>query len=532
MGRGIFGFLGNTTPILMIALFGGGTYLAWVNRFPPFDEGGLVDKLLNYLPKHTGKGATPASEDGGDGSVADDLGGGGGGSGNATDPSQGDFIAPGAGPTVPPIGFGPGPTGGPMGMQFPSSNMQSGIMQTSRASDPTSGEFNVYQNYAKGLQMLYGQGNTANLGPGGGGLPNVVGDPNLGTTPVPQSLFQQQGYPPNGQGGYPYPQQMQQQPFGHPSMPPGTPFLPNPSQYPGPVQPGPYPAVPPVMSPPPPWAFGLPPQLIPGPDIFVVIPGRKGIPFIRGIPDLLSLDVGGIHIGLDGIRIGDLIRIGGGWHNIFPHGVDPYDQTKFKKDISNFVNKMLRKIKGKNSKDRLNIFKQIVTSSGGGSGGINIGGSGGINIGGSGAGGINIGGSGGGLGGLFGGSAGAGVGGLPGNIFGGSGGSSSSSGGLGGLLGGLQGGAGAGGLLGGMGGMGAGNMNMIPGVGSMGNIPNIPGMSNMFPGGLFQSNAGFVLPNKAAYMQYNGRNSLQPLLKRKNSAGRDDSFFFKIGNNR
>lgn len=502
MGRGIFGFLGNTTPILMLALFGGGTYLAWVNRFPPFDEGGLVDKLLDYLPKHTGKGATPASEK--DGTVEEDLGGsdpdtGGGGRGNATDPSQGDFIAPGAGPTVPPIGFGPGPRGGPMGMQFPGSNMQSGIMQTSRASDPTSGEFNVYQNYAKGLEMLYGQGNRANLGPGGGGLPGVVGDPNLGTTPVPQSLFQQPGYPPNGQGGYPYPQQMQQQPFGHPSMPPGTPFLPNPSQYPGPVQPGPYPAVPPVMSPPPPWAMGLPPQLIPGPDIFVIVPGKRGIPFIRSVPDLLGINVGGIHVGLDGIRIGDLIRIGGGWHNIFPHGIDPYDQGRFKNDISSFINKMLRKIKGKNSKDRLKIFKSIISTGGGGASmhfpGLDI------QTGPSTGSQINIGGGGSGVG-------------------------------MDGLLGGMFGGGGASGLLGGIGGMGAGNMNMIPGVGSMGNIPNIPGMSNMFPGGLFQSNAGFVLPNKAAYMQYNGRNSLQPLLKRKRSTGRDDSFFFKIGNSR
>jgi hypothetical protein len=344
--------------------------------------------------------------------------------------------------------------------------------------------------------MLYGQGNRANLGPGGGNLPNVVGDPNLGTTPVPQSLFQQPGYPPNGQGGYPYPQQ-----FGHPSMPPGTPFLPNPTQYPGPVQPGPYPATPPSMPPPPPWAVGLPVQLIPGPDIFVMVPGRRGIPFVRGIPDLLSINVGGIHVGLDGIRIGDLIRIGRGWKNIFPHGIDPYDQGKFKNDIERFVNKMLRKIRGKTSKDRLKIFKQIAIASGNNSA-------------------ISI----------------PGLGGLLGSVSG----NNSALSGPGGMI------SVSGNNVATMpssssniptfesmfpNGVGVNNMNMGS-MGSLGNIPNIPGMGgNMFPGGLFQSNAGFVLPNKAAYLQYNGRNSIAPVLKRKNAA-KDDSFFFKIGNNR
>ena len=520
MGRGFFGLGGGggMSTVLLIGIFGAGAYLTWVNRFPPFDKGGLVDQLMQYLPSHKGKGSTPASQR--DASVSDDL------TDDSTNDSSspsggggGDYIAPGAGPTIPPVGFGPGPTGGPMGMQFPGSNMQSGIMQTSRASDPTSGEFNVYQNYAKGLEMLYGQGNRANLGPDqGSGIPGVVGDPNLGTTPVPGSLFQSPqgqippGYPPNGQGGYPYPNQV----YGNPSVPPGQPFLPNPTQYPGPVQPGPYPSHPPVMPPPPPYAMpfmGIP---MPPADIFINIPGRPhhGLPFFRSPSELISIDLGNIYVGFDGIRIGDLIRIGGGnWHSMFPHGIDMYDQSSFTRDVKNFVNKLLKKIKGKSSKQRQSILKQIIIQSGGGGGGglINIGGS-------DGGTGINIPGLGG-LGGLLGNGVNISQGGGTG------GGTSINIPGLGSIS---RGGGPGGGIS-------------VNGFGNLFNGSTLNGTS-MIPasvqqqlqglgmGNIFQSNAGFVLPNKAGYLQRKDTSSLQPFIKRRRSS--DDTYLFRLGNHR
>lgn len=358
------GFAWQTQVVIALMALGGG-YLLWVNKLPPFNKGGAFENFTNLFPnpKDFADGSGPIGSEGD--AIEQDLPQGGPSpGGSAKGPSLN-------GPPVPPF-------------------------QSSYQSDPSVTDFSVYQNYAMGLAQQYGQGNQPNLG--GGNQPLVVGDPNLGTTPVPGSLFGMNG----SQGS---------------SQPPPFPFLPNPTQYPGPLLNSPFPnqfgpamgpmggpPMPPMMGGPPPMMGPLPPLIFPRPGMPpLIIPQkphkgktrRRGIPVIKNIDDIFSIDLGNIHIGMDGIRIGDLINMGVNMDDIFPNGIDIFDKNKIDMDISSYIDKILKKSKASTPSG----------TSGGGS--SSTGGAGG-------------------LGNIFGGTA--NTGGL-GNIFGGSG-------GLGGLFGG------------------------------------------------------------------------------------------------
>lgn len=403
------GFSWQLQVLLGLMVVGGG-YLLWANKLPPFNRGGAFEGFTNLFPnpKDFADGKGPLGSEGSGPSLEQDM-----------IPGQ-------PTPPVPPF-------------------------QSNSASDPSVPDWSVYQNYAMGLAQQYGQGNQPNLG--AGNQPTVIGDPNLGTTPVPGQLF--------GMGGS----------MGA-SQPPPFPFLPNPAQYPGPLLNGPVPqqgmggfppfGMPPMGGPPPmygpgmPFPFPMPPPQFRMPRIITTNPKKKrGMPVIRNLDDIFSIDVGNIHIGMDGIRIGDLINMGIDMDEIFPNGIDIFDKGKIEGDISSFVDKILKKTK----------------PSSGNTGSGNP------------------------LGGLFGGSS-------LGGLFGGSGSSGGSTG-----IGGLFGGGGLGNLFGSGGGSSSSSKNNF-------NVNGIPSASNIngyVQNLLKQSGVGF-----AAFNSTKGTNSMPSYMKRRN----------------
>lgn len=405
--------------VLLGLMFVGGGYLLWVNKLPPFNKGGAFENVTNLFPN-------PADFKDGNGPIGSE----------GTPSLEQDMI-----PNKPPGGIPIPP------------------FTSNSASDPSVPDWSVYQNYAMGLRDQFGQGNQPNLGMGGGSQPLVIGDPNLGTTPVPGSLF---GIP-GSQGS---------------SQPPPYPFMPNPTQYPGPLLNSPFPngMMGGPMGPPP--MGGFPPMMPPmmgGPPRFPPFPNfpintkkpkkRKGIPVIRNIDDIFGIDVGDIHIGMDGIRIGDFINMGIDIGDIFPNGIDIYDKGKIESDISGFVDRIMKKVKPSSSSG---------SSSSGSLGGL-FGGT------------SNTGGSG--LGGLFGG----------GGLFGDGG----SSGGLGGMFGNM------GGLFGGSssGGSSNNNNNNSNFMGSNG-LPSASNINGYVQNLLRQSGVGF-----AAFNSTKGSNSMPSVYK-------------------
>lgn len=291
----------NQVTISLLVL--GGGYLAFVNKWPPFNKGGLADQLRGLLPK------SDSSNDNSNDNTTDDN------SGDIT-PSDSKLPMP-----TTPIPSPPGAKN--MGPMLPMSPFQGGHT----AQDET-----VYENYVKGLNFLYGQGNTANVN-NNPNIPFVGGDANLGTTPVPSGLVNPVGSgaapPPGGpymgnQMGSPYGyppmmQQPQQGGFPGPATMPTQPFLPNPRQFPGPVQPAPYPVYP--SSP---------------------YPQGPNIP-IPPLPPFYA-DLGSIDPGFRGMSIADIIRIGVPMVEIFPHGINKHDLRKINKDIRKYIHKLLHRI--------------------------------------------------------------------------------------------------------------------------------------------------------------------------------------------
>jgi hypothetical protein len=512
--------------ILIVAGVLGGGYLAFVNKFPPFDKGGIFDQLMKLFPKKKKHHISSEDDDSGDS----------GGSPMPLD-IQGTPIAPQymnqlnpprdqrLFPPVPQAGqiySGPQGSSLPGGGKLPPNGMiQQGIMSTSRAGDPTSGEMNVYDNYIKALQYQYGPGNQANLGPVSS-TPAVAGDPNLGTTPTPASFFQAPQIPgmppgmgpmgPMGPGGMTSAQMGgMTSPFGNPAMPPGAPFLPNPMQYPGPVQSGPYPSTPYGMPPGGFMMFPPPPGIIIDDDDYWRRHGRwhrRNTPWFHTDNDLFGIDLGDI-IGdsMRGLHLNDLLgRVGGDWHSIFPAGIDRYDPDRFKNDIHNFVmqqqgNNLGSGILGAMENQGFNGFTNY----------------------------NNLG------------TTGASLGSLD-SMMGVGGGVNNSLLGGNGMLGGMMDGIGS--MMSSM--TNIGNMsNMMNGSSftpdmsnfqnTMSNLPsmqqtNIPGIS----GQAFQSNAGFVLPSSPAYKQFKGSNSMPPFIKRTKKytpyAGSSDRRLSRLGN--
>ena len=195
------------TQVTLALMVVGGGYLAYVNKFPPFNSGGLVDQLKKYMPQSdTAPGENAAN----------------GGNGNANSQQE-----PVNHPSPFPVPGQPQQGGqgqGPLG-QMP-------YMDNPLPARPTWGDETVYNDYATALRMMYGQGNNPNLGGVGGN--GVFGDPNLGTTPVDPNLFGLNG----SQGS--------SQPPPYPFLP--SPFTPNNGMYRPPPDPPPDP--PPIFIPP------------------------------------------------------------------------------------------------------------------------------------------------------------------------------------------------------------------------------------------------------------------------------------------
>jgi hypothetical protein len=279
----------------------GGGYLAYVNKFPPFNTGGLVDQLKKYMPQSdTAPGENAAS---------------GGGSGNNDMPQEGSgplpqiqsFPMPGQ------QGQGPGNLGPIPPMADPS------------IAKPTFENYQVYNDYATALRMMYGQGNTPNLGSGGS---DAYGDPNLGTTPVPGGLFGLNG----SQGS---------------SQPPPYPFLPNPlTPNTGMYRPPPVGAFPPMfppMGPPmplPPWLYQ---PIIPvGQPYWATWVSKRPLPYIYSTAQLFSIDLGIINHKLNGITINTFLQMGVSLNTIFPQGINLQNQYKIGADLTEFVTVYLR----------------------------------------------------------------------------------------------------------------------------------------------------------------------------------------------
>ena len=319
----------NQVTISLLLL--GGGYIAFVNKWPPFNKGGIIDQLRGLLPKS-------------DNSSSDDSSGDGSDSGGDNGKQQPSLPMP-----TTPIPSPPGASN--MGPMLPMSPFQGGHT----AQDET-----VYENYVKGLNFLYGQGNKANVS-GNPNVPFVGGDANLGTTPVPSGLVSPTGSgmapsPPNQYGGpmgspyYGYSPQMQQQlGFPGPTTIPTQPFLPNPTQYPGPTQPSPYPAYP--SSP-----FPQGPQLP-----------------LPPLPPFYA-DLGVIDPGFRGLSIAHLIRIGIPIKKIFPHGLYNNDIKKINKDIKKYIHKLLNRIHSSRSGSLMDIIRTEIAmptnNNSGGLGGI------------------------------------------------------------------------------------------------------------------------------------------------------------------
>ena len=300
--------------LAVIGIFGVGTYFLWLNRLPPFNAGGIGDQIANLMPRKD----SPVVQD----QPQPEL-------------PQSPISTLPVDPTTPPAGMPPiASTGSPQN-GFPTGMGPTPMppFQSSIQSDPSLTDYSVYENYAKQLQLIYGAQNRPNVG--GSGIV-TVGDPNLGTTPVPASWSNQ----PGGPMGYPGM-------GGGPSVPPNIPFLPNPMQYPGPIQGGPYPQQPPFMIGPP-RPPNYPPMLPFFPPVQgfppIIIKDPKKPPKIRDWKDFMSIDVGPIHIGMDGIKVGDLISIGGGGllGKHFSKGIDPTDTNELKNGIKGMVDDMLK----------------------------------------------------------------------------------------------------------------------------------------------------------------------------------------------
>lgn len=305
MGNNFLSWQAQVTAALLVL---GGGYIAFVNKWAPFNHNGLFDQLMKIFPKGN------ASDNSSDNNTIDDSSDGGGN--NLPMPTS-------------PI---PNP---PTGMPGQPPTLPLSPFIGSPQSNPTQQSETVYENYAKALNFLYGQGNKANVS-GNPNVPFIGGDPNLGTTPVPSGLINPQGsgaavppgyptYPsspasgmnPNfSMGGPPgAPNQLQ---FPGPATLPTQPFLPSPMQYPGPTQPGPYPASPPRY------------------------PSPMGMP-VPPLPPFYA-DLGIIDVGFRGFRVADLISMGVPVIEIFPHGIDEHDIGRINQDIRNYIHKILSRV--------------------------------------------------------------------------------------------------------------------------------------------------------------------------------------------
>lgn len=272
------------TQVTLALMVVGGGYLAYVNRFPPFNEGGFVDQLQKYLPK-SNKAPGENTE------VTGDLS-------NDMIPGQPQQPFP-----IPAPGQGPMPS-----------------MDNHLPAKPTYPEYKVYNDYATALRMQYGQGNTPNLGGGGS---SVYGDASLGTTPIDPNLLGLNG----SQGS---------------SQPPPYPFLPNPlTPNVGMMRPppNPYQMFPPPM-PLPPWLYQ--PIIPTGQPYWATWASHRPLPYIYSVPQLLSMDLGMIDSTLDGITINTFLEMGVSLNTIFPSGINLGNQYQIGVDLTEFVTVYLR----------------------------------------------------------------------------------------------------------------------------------------------------------------------------------------------
>lgn len=338
-------FIAWQAQLLAVGLLLGGSYIAYINHWAPFNKGGLFDNFLKIFPKGNADNSDSSSDDI---SNTDN---------SSSGQSGGNLPMP-----VSPIPSPPGASN--MGPMLPMSPFQGGHT----AQDET-----VYENYVKGLNFLYGQGNKANVS-GNPNVPFVGGDANLGTTPVPSGLVSPVGSgmapspppqyggpmaPPSpqygGPMGSPYygspPMQQQQLGFPGPTTIPTQPFLPNPTQYPGPTQPSPYPAYPSS-----PFPQGPPLPLPPLPPFYA--------------------DLGVIDPGFRGLNIAYLIRIGIPIRRIFPHGLYNNDIKKINKDIKKYIHKLLNRINSSRSGSLMDVIRTEIAApdnnGGGGTLGLNF----------------------------------------------------------------------------------------------------------------------------------------------------------------
>lgn len=282
------------TQVTLALMVVGGGYLAYVNKFPPFNTGGLVDQLKKYMPQSDkAPGENAAANDGGN--LSNDM---------PQEPFP--FPTPGQGPMGPGQNLGPIPP-----MDDPSIRY------------PTPENYQVYNDYATALRMMYGQGNNPNLGGGGS---SAFGDPNLGTTPIDPNLLGLNG----SQGS---------------SQPPPYPFLPNPlTPNNGMFRPPPvgYPPLGPIGMPMPLPPFLYQPIIPIGQPYWATWAVKRPLPYIYNTAQLFSIDLGIIDTKLSGITINTFLQMGVRLNTIFPMGINLQNQYQIGVDLTNFVTVYLR----------------------------------------------------------------------------------------------------------------------------------------------------------------------------------------------
>lgn len=241
-----------TIQLTLIA--GGGLlvyYLYKKNKFP-FEQGGIFDTIRSDVSGVATKGQLPLRDDG---------------SGQLPPPQQG----------------GQQPQGFPGGGNVP------GL-----PGNPNAPDYSIYEQYVQGLKAQFPQ--NQQLGPGGvaiGGDATTFGAVGPGGINPPIQPYPAQGLLP--------PPTMQQYPYYRPTSIPvgggGVPYMP--PGYNG-RMPYPYGGRPPMPYPPP-YMYD---------DVWDIDWEKYKKP--RSTSSSGGIDVGPIHIGSDGIRVGDLINLGGG----------------------------------------------------------------------------------------------------------------------------------------------------------------------------------------------------------------------------
>jgi hypothetical protein len=179
-----------------------------------------------------------------------------------------------------------------------------------------------------------------------------------------------------------------------------------------------------------------------------IIRHGRCVPFFKSIPELMSIDIGGVVTGLDGITLAHLVSLGTGTGvEIFPDGIDACDMSKLQNDVSRYCVKLMKNMSGHKPGEKVDMLRQIILISS--SGPI-----------------------------------------TPQN-----------------------------------------SIPRRPAKNMMSKIPNVP--SNSPPGitgPVYRSNAGFVMPAKAASLQFNnGTNSMPPMIKSRGSGGSQGGYRGAVG---